>query len=125
MAEGLTRHFKTEHFDVFSAGTAPGTLNLKAVEVMGEFGIDISDHYSKSIDLFTDKNFDYVVTVCDDAHESCPLWAGRGKVIHHCFDDPPKLAATASCEEEVLQIYRRVRDEIRAFVESFPKGLES
>ncbi|MCO6431765.1 MAG: arsenate reductase ArsC [Deltaproteobacteria bacterium] len=124
MAEGLARHLKGEVLEVYSAGTSPQKLNSDAVIVMREVGIDISSHKAKSIDDLGGLKFDYVITVCDDANESCPLWPGRGKVVHRGFDDPPRLAARAASETERLAPYRRVRDEIKAFVQTLPEGLE-
>lgn len=124
MAEGLARHLKSDLLEVSSAGTAPQRLNPDAVRVMQEIGIDISSHRAKSVEELGSRSFDYVITVCDDAHENCPIWPGRGKVIHQGFDDPPALAARAGSEEERLQFYRRVRDEIATYIETLPKGLE-
>jgi arsenate reductase len=92
--------------------------------VMKEAEIDITDNTSKHVDTLKDVPFDYVVTVCDHAHESCPLFPGKTKVVHVGFDDPPRLAKDAKTEEEALGHYRRVRDEIRSFVEGLPKSLE-
>lgn len=90
---------------------------------MAEAGVDISGQQSKHVDSLKDVVFDYVVTVCDHAHESCPLFPGGTRVLHVGFDDPPRLAETAATEEEALGHYRRVRDEIRAFVETLPQAL--
>lgn len=124
MAEGLARYFKGDHFEFFSAGTTPQKLNPDAVRVMQEIGIDILSHRAKSVEELGSCSFDYVITVCNDAHEQCPIWPGRGKVIHRGFDDPPALAAGATSEEERLEPYRRVRDEIARYIESLPEGLE-
>jgi arsenate reductase len=91
---------------------------------MAEAGVDISGHHSKPVGEVMDIPFDYVVTVCDDAHESCPLFPGRARIVHMGFDDPPRLAKQARSEQEALDCYRKVRDEIRRFVESLPDGLE-
>lgn len=99
-------------------------MNPRAVQVMAEAGIDILGQRSKHVDELADIECDHVVTVCDRANESCPLFPGRTKVVHVGFDDPPKLAATADTEQEALSHYRRVRDEIRAFVEKLPGVLE-
>lgn len=123
MAEGLVRGLLGESFTAYSAGTAPQRLNPLAVQVMREIGIDISGHYSKPVDELHEVPIDYVVTVCAAAHEACPVWPGPAKVVHHGFDDPPQLAALARTDEERLGHYRRVRDEIRKFVLSLPKGL--
>jgi arsenate reductase len=92
---------------------------------MAEAGVDISGHRSKKVEEVLDLPFDYVVTVCDHAHETCPLFPGKAKMVHRGFDDPPRLAREASTEEEAFEHYRRVRDEIREFVESLPEGLSS
>jgi arsenate reductase len=123
MAEGWVRHLKSEKIDVFSAGVDPGTLDPRAVAVMKEVGVDISRHSPKSILDLIDKPLDIVVTVCDGAHESCPVFQGQTRVVHRGFEDPPRLAATAASEEEALNYYRRVRDEIRAYVETLPGAL--
>jgi arsenate reductase len=118
MAEGWARHLKSDQIVPFSAGIETHGLNPLAVQVMAEAGIDISQQRSKHIQELQDIPFDYVVTVCDNAHESCPVLPGKTKVIHARFDDPPRLAADAKTEKDRLAPYRRVRDEIRAFIES-------
>jgi len=123
MAEGWARHLKSDRIDAYSAGIETHGLNPHAVRVMAEAGVDISNHRSKHIDEVKDIVFDYVVTVCDHAHESCPIFPGRTKVVHVGFDDPPRLAKEAKTEEQALNCYRRVRDEIRAFIEGLPQGL--
>jgi len=123
MAEGWARHLKGDAIDAYSAGIETHGLNPHAVRVMAEAGVDISGHRSKHVDELRSISFDYVVTVCDHAHESCPLFPGRTRVVHVGFDDPPRLAQQAKTEEEALHCYRRVRDEIRAFVERLPEGL--
>ena len=123
MAEGWTRTLKGDSIDAFSAGIEPHGLNPRAVQVMAEAGVDISGHRFKTVaDLLT-RNFDFVVTVCDHAHESCPFFPGKTKVVHVGFDDPPRLAQHAQTEEEALAPYRRVRDEIKAFVQTLPGSL--
>jgi len=124
MAEGLTRALKGDRFEPFSAGVIAQGLDPRAVKAMAELGIDISSHTSKSLNEMTDRNFDYVVTVCNKAKESCPVFPGRTKLMHQGFDDPPDLAAGAVDEEEAMRPYRRVRDEIRDFVEGMPRSLE-
>lgn len=124
MAEGWARALKGDRIDAFSAGIETHGLNPRAVQVMAEAGVDISGHRSKTLADLPSKDFDYVVTVCDDAHESCPLFPGKTKVVHVGFDDPPRLAKDAKTEAEALAHYRRVRDEIKAFVETLPEGLE-
>ena len=123
MAEGWAIHLKNDVIDSWSAGIEKHGLNPLAVKVMAEAGVDISKHSSKVIDELPVHDFDYVITVCDHAHESCPLFPGKAQVIHKGFDDPPRLAAGASSEEEALVHYRRVRDEIRDFVEQLPDNL--
>jgi arsenate reductase (thioredoxin) len=123
MAEGLTRFLKGDSLEVYSAGTNPQTLNPDAVQVMKEIGIDISDHYSKSVESLFRVKLDYVITVCGDANEHCPVWPGGGPVTHKGFDDPPQLAAHSRNHEEKLEHYRRVRDEIREYVLTLPESL--
>ena len=114
---------KADLIEPYSAGIETHGLNPHAVKVMAEAGIDISEHRSKHVDELRDVAFDHVVTVCDNAHESCPLFPGSTKVSHVGFDDPPRLAREAASEEEALDCYRRVRDEIREFVETLPDSL--
>jgi arsenate reductase len=125
MAEGFTRQLKGELLDAYSAGTHPKNLDPLAVQVMANVGIDISAQEPKSLDAVAHLPFDYVVTVCDDAHEACPVFPGRARMIHRGFDDPPRLAATAKSQEEALGHYARVRDEIKAFIEQLPEALLS
>jgi arsenate reductase len=124
MAEGWARHLKGNVLEPYSAGIETHGLNPSAVKVMAEVGVDISGHRSKHVSELKDIAFDYVVTVCDNARESCPLFPGRAKVVHVGFDDPPRLAKSAATEEEAFAHYRRVRDEIRRFVETLPESLE-
>ena len=123
MAEGWARRLKGDEIEAYSAGIETHGLNPNAVKVMSEAGVDISDQRSKHVDELRDVEFDYVVTVCGHAHESCPMFRGGAKVVHVGFDDPPKLARDAKTEEEALQHFRRVRDDIKAFVESLPGRL--
>lgn len=123
MAEGWARHLKGDVIEAYSAGIEAHGLNPNAVRVMAEAGVDIRSQRSKHVNELQDIAFDYVVTVCDHAHEACPLFPGGTKVIHVGFDDPPRLAQGAKSEEEALAHYRRVRDEIRAFVEKLPGTL--
>jgi arsenate reductase len=125
MAEGLCRHFKDGELDACSAGIEKHGLNPIAVQVMREIGIDISRHYSKTLDDMDTGALDYVVTVCGHAHETCPVFSGNAQVVHRGFDDPPGLARNAATEEEALGHYRRVRDEIRAFIQTLPQSLAS
>jgi len=123
MAEGWARHLKGAEIEPYSAGTAPHALDPRAVKVMAEAGVDISRHRPKNVSDLMHVPFDYVVTVCGHARETCPIFRSGAKVIHVGFDDPPRLAAGAKTEEEALAHYRRVRDEIRAFVEALPASL--
>jgi len=117
MAEGLLRHEAGDRFEVFSAGTKPSHVRPEAVTAMHELGIDISGHRSKSVDEFGGQQFDYVLTVCDNAKESCPIFPGKAVMTHHNFEDP---AALEGSKEERLALFRRVRDEIREFMKGFP-----
>jgi arsenate reductase len=117
MAEGLLRHDAGSEFEVESAGTRPGVVRAEAIEVMREIGIDISGHRSKHVDAFKNQQFDYVITVCDNARESCPLFIGKTIRLHESFDDPPP--ATEGTEEERMAVFRRVRDELRQYLREF------
>jgi arsenate reductase len=117
MAEGLLRHGAGDRFEVFSAGTQPSSVRPEAIAVMHEIGIDISGHRSKSVDEFAGQPLDYVLTVCDHAKESCPIFPGRTVTFHHNFEDP---AAFPGSEDARLARFRRVRDEIREYLKSFP-----
>jgi len=123
MAEGWARHLKGDQIDAYSAGVATHGLNPLAVKVMAEVGVDISGQRSQHIDEFAGTRLDWVVTVCDNARESCPVFPGLTRTRHVGFDDPPRLAKDAASEEEALVHYRRVRDEIRTFVETLPESL--
>lgn len=124
MAEGWARCLKGDSVEAYSAGIETHGLNFLAVKVMAEAGVDISGHKSKHIRELMDVPFDYVVTVCSYADENCPVFPAPAKVVHVRFDDPPSLAKKAGTEEEILDIYRRVRDEIREFVEGIPETLD-
>jgi arsenate reductase len=124
MAEGWARHLRGRDIEAVSAGTEVHGLNPYAVRVMAEAGVDISGARSKNVREYLDREFDYVITVCDNARETCPFFPGAGRIVHAGFDDPPALAAGIEGEEEKLAIYRRVRDEIRKFVEAIPGNLE-
>ena len=124
MAEGWARHLKGGVVETYSAGIEKHGLNPNAVKVIAEVGVDISRHKSKLLEELQGVEFDYVVTVCDNAHESCPLFPGKTKVVHMGFDDPPRLARKAKTEEEALEHYRLVRDEIRSYIETLPQSLE-
>ena len=124
MAEGWARHLKPDLIEPYSAGIETHGMNESAVRVMGEAGVDITGQRSKHVKELLDVQLDYVVTVCDHANEHCPVFPRRVKHVHVGFDDPPRLAKTAKTEEEALGHYRRVRDEIRGFVETLPRALE-
>jgi arsenate reductase len=119
MAEGLLRNMAGEDFEVFSAGTNPVGLNPNAVAAMKEAGIDISNHRSKSVDEFAGQQFDYVITVCDNAKESCPIFPGGGVRIHQTFEDPAAAPAPA---DNQLAAFRNVRDEIAAWLRQFVRN---
>jgi len=124
MAEGWARHLLTHQVDACSAGTNPHGLNPLAVRAMAEAGVDIASHTSKTVEACDPETLDLVITVCGHAHETCPVFPGRARVVHQGFDDPPRLAAGARTDDEALPHYRRVRDEIRAFVETLPALLK-
>ncbi len=124
MSEGWARALLGEIVVPYSAGVEPHGVDPRAVEVMAEAGIDISGHASKHLDELADVHFDFVVTVCDNAAESCPIFPGKVNKMHRSFQDPPRLAKDAKTKEEALTHYRRVRDEIRAFIETLPEALE-
>lgn len=124
MAEGWARAIKSAEIEAYSAGIETHGLNPNAVKVMAEAGVDISRQTSKTTEAVREVLFDYVVTVCGHANETCPAWLGsKAKVVHVGFDDPPALAKTAKTAEEALNYYRRVRDEIMAFVQHLPRAL--
>lgn len=123
MAEGWAKKLKPEEFDAWSAGIEEHGLNPRAMQVMAEAGVDISSHTSKRIEDLPLQEFDYVITLCGHANETCPVFPGNATRIHQGFDDPPTLAHEVKTEEEQIAIYRRVRDEIRAFIESLPEAL--
>ena len=125
MAEGLCRHLRGDIIDAASAGIETHGLNPLAVKVMHEIGIDISGHYSKTVADLGNREFDYVITVCGHASETCPFFPAKTRIIHRGFDDPPKLTAHASDEEEALTHYRRVREEIREYIVSLPETLKA
>jgi len=121
MAEGWARALKGNTLTPYSAGIETHGLNPRAVRVMAEAGVDISTHRSKNVAELKDVDFDLVVTVCGHAQEQCPTFSGKTKVVHAGFDDPPALARHTKSEDEALSHYRRVRDEIRRFVERLPE----
>jgi arsenate reductase (thioredoxin) len=119
MSEGLLRHDAGDRFEVFSAGTRPSHVRAEAIAVMRELGIDISGQRSKGVDEFVGQQFDYVLTVCDHAKESCPVFPGKTVVIHQNFEDP---AALEGSEAQRLAVFRRVRDQIRHYLQGVPKS---
>jgi arsenate reductase len=129
MAEGWARRLLGDAIEPYSAGVAPKGLDPRAVAVMAEVGVDLTGQSSKHVDELLRRlaeqgeSLDWVVTVCDSAQDSCPVFPGRARVLHRSFDDPPRLAADAATEEEALAAYRRVRDEIRRFVAELPEIL--
>jgi arsenate reductase len=123
MAEGWARALKGGVIETYSAGIEKHGMNPHAVKVMAEAGVDISKHYSKTPAEIGLVEFDYVVTVCGHANENCPVFPGTTKVVHVGFEDPPKLTKQLPDGEEKLAVYRRVRDEIRRFVEGLPENL--
>jgi len=125
MAEGWARHLKPDEIEAYSAGIEKRGLDPLAVRVMAEAGVDISGQRSKTIDDLPERNFDWVITLCGHANETCPFFPGGTQRMHAGFDDPPALAKEASTEEEALGHYRRVRDEIRGFIETLPGALVS
>jgi arsenate reductase len=124
MAEGWARHLKGDKIDAYSAGTVQHGLNQIAVQVMHEAGVNISQHRSKTLKHVQNIDFDYVITVCDNAQEACPVFPGKTKVVHHSFEDPPRLAAEAVSEDDAMDHYIRVRNEIRLFVETLPEAIQ-
>jgi arsenate reductase len=125
MAEGWTRALKGDLLEAFSAGIQPKGMDARAVRAMAEAGVDISKQKSKDIDSLGNLEFEYVITLCDNARESCPFFPAKTRRIHQGFDDPPILAAGAGTDEEAMAPYRRVRDEIKAFVQTLPESLRS
>ena len=123
MAEGWARKLKGDVIEAYSAGIETHGLNPRAVAVMAEAGVDISGHRSKRVEELGDVDLDVVVSVCGHARETCPLLPGGPRQVHVGFDDPPRLAESAASEVEALDHYRRVRDEIREFVERLPGAL--
>jgi arsenate reductase len=119
MAEGLLRHDAGDRFTVESAGTKPSTVRPEAITVMKELGIDITSHRSKHVDEFEGQEFDYVLTVCDNAKESCPVFFGKAARLHHSFNDP---AAVEGSEEKRLSAFRQVRDDLRSYLKSFGRN---
>ena len=125
MAEGWARHFKRDSIEPYSAGIEKHGMNPHAIKVMAEAGVDVSGQFSKTVEDIGAVEFDYVVTVCGHAHENCPIFPGKAKVVHVAFDDPPRLTKHLPDGEAKFTVYRRVRDQIRAFVETLPHSLSS
>jgi len=123
MAEGFCRKYWSDRFDVYSAGTKKHGMNERAIKVMKEGGVDISTHFSKTTEELPQVTFDFVVTVCDHAHENCPFFPG-GKIVHIGFEDPSALTKEMTNEEEILKVYRKVRDEIEEAIKNLPKILQ-
>lgn len=119
MAEGLLRHIGGSHFEAYSAGTKPSFVNPKAIQAMQELGLDISTHQSQSVDEFLDTGIDWVISVCDNAKESCPVFPGEVQRLHHSFFDPADAEGT---DEEVLAVFRKVRNEIESYIQDFVKN---
>src|SRR5580704_14656272 len=120
MAEGLLRHDAGERFEVESAGTKASYVRPEAIAAMSEVGIDISGHRSRNVDEFEGQRFDYVITVCDNARETCPVFFGAAEKLHQSFADPP--SADVGTEEDRLSVFRRVRDELRVYLRDFSRG---
>ena len=123
MAEGWAKHLKSDVIVPYSAGIETHGLNPNAVKVMAEVGVDISNHCSKHVDELKDIQFDYVITVCGHANENCPVFPGKTRIVHIGFEDPPKLAERVETEDEKLNCYRKVRDEIKQYIEKMPEIL--
>ncbi len=123
MAEAWARLLKGDSIEAYSAGTAPKSVDPRAVRAMAEAGVDISQQRAKSVGQLGDIEFDYVVTLCDDAQQTCRFFPAKTAVVHRGFDDPPRLAKGAKDEEEAMRHYRRVRDEIKAYIETLPESL--
>ena len=123
MAEAWTKRLKGDQFEACSAGVEPKEVDPRAVKAMAEAGIDVSAQKSKDIDSLGDMEFDFVVTLCDNAKESCPFFPARTRLLHRGFDDPPRLSEGVNDEDKAMNPYRRVRDEIKSFVEKLPETL--
>lgn len=118
MAEGWARHLKSDVMEVYSAGVWPFRVSTKAIQVMAEAGVDISSHTSKHVFTYLDMDFDYVITLCDHAKKECPIFGGHAKLVHKPFKDP---LSTTGNREQMLDAFRKIRDEIRAYVETLPE----
>ena len=124
MAEGFANALRGDIIEAYSAGISPKTVDPLAIKVMKEAGVDISHHMSKHVNELINKQFDFVITVCGHAYENCPVFPGKAKVMHRGFEDPPQLAREAKTQEEALYHYRRVRDQIKAFILELPEWLD-
>ncbi len=122
MAEGWARHLKSDVIEAHSAGVWPAWVSSRATKVMGEAGVDISSHKSQHVDDFVEIEFDYVITLCDNARKQCPVFAGDARLVHRAFNDPVMMIGT---DDEIIAAFRETRDEIRAFVETLPESLEA
>jgi arsenate reductase len=123
MAEGFAKALKSDVLEASSAGTKKAGMNPRAVKVMEEAGISLDGQYSKTLSELPGLDFDYVITLCGHAKETCPSFPGNAVIVHHGFDDPPYLTKDMTIEDEILPIYRRVRDEIKAYIETLPESL--
>ncbi|MDD5459075.1 MAG: arsenate reductase ArsC [Phycisphaerae bacterium] len=121
MAEGWATHLRGDKIEAFSAGVLPSIVSRRAIQVMAEAGVDISNHISKHVNDLVGIDFDYVVTVCDNAREQCPIFPGKVKTVHKAFKDPSFIIGT---EEQVLNAFRKTRDQIREYIETLPESLE-
>lgn len=121
IAEGWARHLKSDVVDAYSAGIRPIGVSSRAMKVMAEAGVDISTHQSQHLDEFSEIDFDYVITLCDNASENCPIFPGKAKIVHKPFEDPYFAAGS---EEEIMATFRKVRDKIKSFIETLPEVLE-
>jgi arsenate reductase len=121
IAEGWARHLKSDVMEVYSAGVWPVGVHPRAIKVMAEAGVDISDQNSKHVNEFVGTDLDYVVTLCDHAKQQCPVFGGRAKLVHRPFEDPVAVIGT---EEQIMHAFRKTRDVIKAFVETLPESLE-
>jgi arsenate reductase len=122
MAEGWARHLKSDVIEAHSAGVWPAWVSSRAIKVMGEAGVDISSHKPQHVDEFSGIEFDYVITLCDNARKQCPVFAGNARLVHRAFADPVMMTGT---DDEIMAAFREARDKIRAFVETLPKSLEA
>jgi arsenate reductase len=122
MAEGWARHLKSDVIEAYSAGVWPVGVSSRAIQVMAEAGVDISSHTSDHVDDFLEIDFDYVITLCDNARENCPIFSGKAKLIHKPFEDPTFVVGNT---DEIMMAFRRTRDLIRQFVETLPESLKN